>query len=109
MSTTIRDSVHAFVVEAFYAPADLGDGDSLLDTGTMDSTGVLELIAFLEKRWSIAVGDREIHPDNLDSITKITAFVERKLADRGGVPSSRPREAAPAGGVAAPHSVESHP
>ena len=108
MSTTIRDSVHAFVLEAFYAPADLGDGDSLLDTGTMDSTGVLELIAFLEKRFGVAVGDREIHPDNLDSITKITAFVEGKLAERGGGPSSRAHEAAPANGVAATPALEGH-
>ncbi len=85
MSTTIGNTVRDFVVDAFYAQADLGDDASLLDTGTMDSTGVLELIGFLEKRWSIAVGDREIHPDNLDSIGKITAFVERKLAERGGV------------------------
>jgi acyl carrier protein len=108
MSSTIGNSVRAFVVDAFYAPADLCDDASLLDTGTMDSTGVLELIAFLEKRWSIAVGDREIHPDNLDSIVKITAFVERKLAERGGVASPRPRDAAPAS-APTPASLEGHP
>jgi acyl carrier protein len=58
MSTTILDSVRAFVVDAFYAPADLADDASLLDTGTMDSTGVLELIVFIERRWAITVGDR---------------------------------------------------
>ncbi len=73
----------------------------------MDSTGVLELIAFLEKRFGIAVGDREIHPDNLDFITKITAFVDGKLAERSG-PSSRPREPAPVSGGAAPPSIEGH-
>ena len=82
MSTTILDCVRSFVVEAFYAPADLADDASLLDTGTMDSTGVLELIVFLEKRWAITVGDREILPDNFDSIRRIVAFVEGKLADR---------------------------
>jgi acyl carrier protein len=97
MSTDILDSVRAFVVEAFYAPADLADDASLLDTGTVDSTGVLELIMFLEKRWEITVGDREIHPDYFDSIRRIAAFVERKLAERSEVAvssSQRAREAA---------------
>ena len=97
MSTDILDSVRAFVVEAFYAPADLADDASLLDTGTVDSTGVLELIMFLEKRWEISVGDREIHPDYFDSIRRIAAFVERKLAERNEVAvssSQRAREAA---------------
>jgi acyl carrier protein len=107
MSSTIGNAVRAFVAETFYAPADLGDDASLLDTGTMDSTGVLELCAFLEKRWSITVGDREIHPDNLDSIVRITAFVERKVAERGGVAAPRPRDAAPAS--APPPSLEGHP
>jgi acyl carrier protein len=91
MSTIILDSVRAFVVEAFYAPADLADDASLLDTGTMDSTGVLELIVFLEKRWGITVGDREIHPDYFDSIRRIAAFVERKIADRGDPSAAAPR------------------
>lgn len=95
MSQTILDSVRSFVVEAFYAPADLADDASLLDTGTMDSTGVLELIVFLEKRWGISVGDREIHPDYFDSIRRVTAFVERKIAEqRDASPSSRSRDSA---------------
>lgn len=105
MSTIILDSVRAFVVEAFYAPADLADDASLLDTGTVDSTGVLELILFLEKRWSITVGDREIHPDYFDSIRRIAAFVDRKIAERGAEPSPRSRE--PAAPPSTP--IESHP
>ena len=108
MSTNILDSVRAFVVEAFYAPADLADDASLLDTGTVDSTGVLELIMFLEKRWEITVGDREIHPDYFDSIRRIAAFVERKLAERSEAAvtsSQRSREAT--GPTSAP--VGSHP
>lgn len=90
MITTILDCVRSFVVEAFYAPTELADDASLLDTGTMDSTGVLELIVFIEKRWGITVGDREILPDNFDSVRRITAFVEGKLADRAE-PTSTPR------------------
>lgn len=108
MSTNILDSVRAFVVEAFYAPADLAADASLLDTGTVDSTGVLELIMFLERRWEITVGDREIHPDYFDSIQRIAAFVERKLAERNDAAvtsSQRSREAT--GPTSAP--VGSHP
>ena len=95
MSTTILDCVRTFVVEAFYAPADLADDASLLDTGTMDSTGVLELIVFLEKRWGITVGDREIHPDYFDSIRRIAAFVEGKISDHAeSCPTPRSRESA---------------
>jgi acyl carrier protein len=107
MSTIILDSVRAFVVEAFYAPADLADDASLLDTGTLDSTGVLELIVFLEKRWEITVGDREIHPDYFDSIRRIAAFVERKLAERGEGVSSSSRARDQAGPTSTP--VGSHP
>lgn len=106
MSTNILDSVRAFVVEAFYAPADLADDASLLDTGTVDSTGVLELIMFLEKRWEITVGDREIHPDYFDSIRRIAAFVERKLAERNESVSSSQRAREAAGPTSAP--VGSH-
>ena len=106
MSTNILDSVRAFVVEAFYAPADLADDASLLDTGTVDSTGVLELIMFLEKRWEITVGDREIHPDYFDSIRRLAACVERKLAERSEAVSSSQRARAGAEPTSAP--VESH-
>jgi acyl carrier protein len=75
----IIEDIRSFVHESFYAPKGLTDDASLLDTGTMDSTGVLELIAFLEQRYGVSVGDREIHPDNFDSIVRIAAYVERKL------------------------------
>jgi acyl carrier protein len=86
MKESLIQPIRAFVVDAFYAPADLDDDASLLDTGTMDSTGVLELITFLEQRFGVEVGDREILPENFDSIRRVAAFVEKKLAD----PSARP-------------------
>ena len=78
MAQTIIEQVRAFVRDAFYAPADLGDEASLLDTGTMDSTGVIELITFLEQRFGLAIGDRELRPENFDSIRRVADFVERK-------------------------------
>ncbi len=75
-----RDQVRTFVTNNFYVanPAALLDDASLLDEGIVDSTGVLEVIAFLEDTFGITVEDAEMLPDNLDSIERISAFVERK-------------------------------
>jgi acyl carrier protein len=58
----------------------IGDSESLLDAGLIDSTGVLELVAFLEGEFGLRVADAEIVPENLDSIRAIVAFVEGKHA-----------------------------
>jgi acyl carrier protein len=54
--------------------------ESLVQRGVIDSTGVLELVGFLEERYSIRVADDEITTDNLDSLTAIAAYLRRKLA-----------------------------
>jgi acyl carrier protein len=74
--------VRAFIEENFLFRSDvsqLSDSDSLLENGVMDSTGILELVAFLETDFSIQMTDAEIVPDNLDSIAAIAAFLDRKL------------------------------
>ena len=53
---------------------------SFLDLGIIDSTGVLELVTFLEDQYQIKVGDEELIPANLDSLNGITRFVEAKRA-----------------------------
>lgn len=60
--------------------ADIADTESLLDAGLIDSTGILELVSFLEAEFGIRMADAEIVPDNLDSIARIVAYVERKTA-----------------------------
>jgi acyl carrier protein len=60
----------------------LGDGDSLIDAGLIDSTGVLELVGFLEQEFGIDVADEDLVPENLDSIARLAAFIDRKRADR---------------------------
>jgi acyl carrier protein len=55
---------------------------SFLGLGILDSTSVLELIAFLEDEFGIRVADAEMIPDNLDSLGAIGSFVGRKLAER---------------------------
>ena len=56
----------------------LPDDTSFLDAGIIDSTGVLELVCFLENSFGIQVADDEMLPENLDSIRAITAYVQRK-------------------------------
>ena len=58
----------------------LKDTDSLLDRGLIDSTGVLELVFFVEKTFGIKVNDDEVLPENLDSIQRISSLIQRKLA-----------------------------
>lgn len=76
----VRSQVRDFVTTNFYVPdpAQLRDEDSLLDLGVVDSTGVLELISFIEEKYAIQVGDSEMVPENLDSIARLVAFVGRK-------------------------------
>ena len=77
----IEDIVRDFVVTNFLfgQPIELRPDESLLARGIIDSTGVLEIIAFLEERYSIKVDDHDVTPVNLGSISNISAFVGRKL------------------------------
>jgi acyl carrier protein len=61
-------------------PEDLNDSGSLLDLGIIDSTGVLELVGFLEETYEIEVDDEELIPDNLDSINNLVKYIETKKA-----------------------------
>lgn len=60
------------------AAESLSDEQSLIEAGVVDSTGVLELVAFLEERFQIVVADDELVPDNLDSIARLSRFIGRK-------------------------------
>jgi acyl carrier protein len=62
----------------------LGDADSFLDAGILDSLGVLRILLFLEERYQIAVDDDEIVSENLDSIQGLKCFVDRKLSAAEG-------------------------
>jgi acyl carrier protein len=54
------------------------DDDSFQERGIIDSTGILELVCHLQERYAIAIEDDELIPDNLDSLTKVAQFIERK-------------------------------
>lgn len=82
MQTDIEQKVRQFITDNFLFREDrasLTDSESLLEAGVIDSTGVLELVAFLESEFGLAVGDAEIVPENLDSISRIAGYVDGKL------------------------------
>ncbi|MBF0443191.1 MAG: acyl carrier protein [Oligoflexales bacterium] len=74
------EKINHFIIDTFLFGEDRGlkYSDSLLGKGIIDSSGILELVEFLESSFNIQVKDDEIIPDNLDSIEKIGAFVARK-------------------------------
>jgi len=80
MSET-RDKIRAFILENFLFGNDQGLNDdiSFLDEGIIDSTGILELVSFLEEEFSISVEDDDILPENLDSIKNVVAYLGRKI------------------------------
>ncbi len=67
---------HNFLIEN--SSTILNDDDSFLEKGIIDSTGVIELISFIEKTFKINVEDEELLPDNLDSLNKIAIFINKK-------------------------------
>ena len=77
-----QHKIRTFIVENFYVtnPESLVDSASLMDSGIIDSTGVLELITFIESEFNIQIANDEMVPANLDSVESIDAFVRRKLA-----------------------------
>lgn len=81
MADVFENTVRAFIAENFLfrADAEVANSQSLLETGVIDSTGVLELIAFLEQTYGITVADEEIVPENLDSIDNMTRYLASKL------------------------------
>ena len=80
LQTTIQ--LREFVTSNFYVPSTLplDDTSSLLAQGIIDSTGVLELVSFVEDRFGISVQDEELVPANFDSLAALCAYVERKRA-----------------------------
>jgi len=62
----------------FGSPVTFSDDDSFLDQGIIDSTGVLELVAFLEEQCQITIDDEELVPENLDSINNLLRFIASK-------------------------------
>ncbi len=81
MVDTVTSEIRAFIVSNFLFGQEgsgIADDQSFLESGIIDSTGLLELVSFVEERYGISVGDRELVPENLDSLANIGRFVVRK-------------------------------
>ncbi len=78
---SLEEQVRQFVIDNFLfgEERDLKSESSLLEAGIIDSTGVLELVTFLEKTFGIQVADSELAPENLDCIDRIAIYVRSKL------------------------------
>lgn len=83
MTAEIETQVRSLIEDNFLFREDrtsLSDTESLIDAGLIDSTGILELVAFIEERFQIEIGDADLVPENFDSISRIVAYVRRVLA-----------------------------
>jgi acyl carrier protein len=77
----VHQELHKFIIDNFTFGIDgfqLCPDDSLIEKGLIDSTGILELIAFLEGTYGIEISDEDIVPENLDSINSLVRFVRDK-------------------------------
>ena len=82
---TKEKEIRSFIVENFLYGQDDGtlkSDDSFLEKGIIDSTGILELVSYLESKFHVKIEDRELVPENLDSLEKLVRFVEKK--QKGG-------------------------
>jgi acyl carrier protein len=78
---TVESSIRSYVLENYLFTDDqseLNSDDSFLEKGIIDSTGVLEIILFLEEEFAVNVSPQEMVPENLDSVTNIVKFIEKK-------------------------------
>ena len=72
--------IRQFIIENFLFEEDenLKENTSFLESGVLDSTGILELVAFLEETFGISVEDEDLVPENLDSIANVVAYLNKK-------------------------------
>ena len=77
----LKNKIRTFVVDNFLFGnnENLEDNSSFLEEGIIDSTGVLELVGFIEEKFAITVKDEELTPENLDSINNVTAYLQTKI------------------------------
>jgi acyl carrier protein len=86
MEDNTKSILKGFITESFLPSAGLDafeDSDSFMEKGIIDSTGVLELLEFIEEKFAIKVEDEEVIPDNLDSLEKLVSFIVRKREHAG--------------------------
>ena len=89
----IEQKIRQFIVQNLYYCKDepISDEDSFLETGVVDSMGVMELVGFIQSEFGVEVAQQEIVVENFDSIRKLADFVRRKLLDKQPqIPEAKP-------------------
>jgi acyl carrier protein len=78
----LNEEVRQFIVKKFplARKQQIGNADSLLESGLLDSQGVLEVVAFIEQNFPIIVCDDDLLPENFQTIDRIVAFIESKTS-----------------------------
>ena len=82
MNQDIKGTIRQFIVENFLfgdTSLEFSDDDSLMESGILDSTGILELVEFLEQHYQIRIPNEEILPDNMDSLNNLERYVTEKM------------------------------
>jgi acyl carrier protein len=82
MADPLRDKIRDFILQNYLFTTDtaaLGLDDSLLERGIVDSSGMMEIIFFVEEKLGVVMHENEMTPDNLDSVNKIAKFVQGRL------------------------------
>jgi len=80
----MKDQIRTYIMDNILlgsADQSIADDDSFLEKGIIDSTGILELVAFVEDEFNIEVGDEELIPDNFDSIEKLAVYTRGKIGN----------------------------
>ena len=78
----IKESVKKFILDNFLFESDenaVAYDDSFLEKGIIDSTGVMELVSYIEEEFKVSVDDDELVPENLDSINNLAVFIKKKM------------------------------
>ena len=76
----LKDKIRSFIVDNFLFGNDDGltDSASFLEEGIIDSTGILELVSYIEEEFLFSIEDEELIPENLDSINNVVNYIEKK-------------------------------
>lgn len=80
----VESTIREFIKSNFFSTEAFSDEDSLFDKGIVDSTGVLEVVNFIEEKFDFKVKDDEMAPENFESVAKLAAYVRRRTAAAGG-------------------------
>lgn len=78
---SLQEEIRSFIVDNFLFgdAGNLNNDSSFIREGIVDSTGILQLVEFIQEQYRVVVEDEDLIPENLDSVSKVATFVENKM------------------------------